>query len=110
MINKNYLKAYTEVLKVLEYVSEEDVNKIPKNKLDFYEQNKDNNYKFEIDFDKELSEQNLSIIAKSILANIYIDYWATSEQRSKIAEYERKAIIKIENAKRKKYNPNNLFN
>ena len=110
MINKSYAKAYAEVLKILEYVPEEDVKKIPQSKLDFYEQNKDYNYEFDIDFDKNLSEQNLSIIAKCILANIYMDYWTTPKQRSKIEEYEKQAIIKIESAKRKKYNPNNLFN
>ena len=43
MINA-YAKAYTEVLEILSYFSEEEYSKIPKEKLDFYRRNMDKEY------------------------------------------------------------------
>ena len=38
MINKNYAKAYTEVLEIIKYFPKSDYDKIPKEKIEFFKQ------------------------------------------------------------------------
>ena len=48
MINTIYAKAYTEVLEIIKHFPEEEYNKIPKEKIEFYKANRDKNYNFTI--------------------------------------------------------------
>ena len=109
MITKDYAMAYTEVIEILKHVPDEDVNKIPKEKLEFYKANMDNEYKYKLDMTKEFEEQEISDITKAILANIFRDYWATSYQKERIEAKEKYDIEKLEEEKREKYNPDNVF-
>ncbi len=109
MITKEYAMAYTEVSEILKYVPDEDVNKIPKEKLEFYKSNMDNEYSYKLDMTKEFEEQEMSDITKAILANIFRDYWATPYQKEIIEEKEKYDLEKLEEEKREKYNPDNIF-
>lgn len=109
MIDEKYAKAYKEIIEILKYVNKEDVNKIPKEMLDMFEANKDKNYTFKVDITKSLEAQNISKEAKAILANIFRDYWATNYQKDKIIKKEMNERQLLEDNKREKYNPNNLF-
>lgn len=84
MIDINYANAYAEVLEILKYVSLEDYNKIPKNKIELFIANANDNYHFTYSPNKTLNEQNVSKIAKGIIAILFRDYWATDIQREKI--------------------------
>ena len=109
MITKEYAMAYTEVLEVLKYVPDEDVKKIPKEKLEFYKRNMDNEYDYKLDMTKEFEEQEMSDITKAILANIFRDYWATPYQKERIEAKEKYDLNMLEKEKREKYNPDNIF-
>ena len=77
-----YEMAYVEVLAVLKnYLSEFEFNKIPKERIDFFENNKDNNYHFEINKDFPIEKQNLSEKANAILVILYRDYFANEQQK-----------------------------
>lgn len=84
MIDIKYANAYTEVLEILKYISVEDYNKIPKNKIELFKINANNNYYFTYTPEKTLDEQNVSKIAKGIIAILFRDYWATEIQKEKI--------------------------
>jgi len=109
MITKEYAMAYTEVIEILKYVPDEDVQKIPEEKLVFYKNNMDNEYTYKLDMTKEFEEQEMSEITKAILANIFRDYWATPYQKEKIEAKEKYDLEKLEEEKREKYNPDNIF-
>ena len=81
MADIQYANAYTEVLDILKYISKEDYEKIPKSKIKVFEENSNKNYSFKYDENKTLDEQNVSEIAKAIIAILFRDYWATKEQR-----------------------------
>ena len=81
MADIQYANAYTEVLNILKYISKEDYEKIPKSKIKVFEENSNKNYSFTYDKNKTLDEQNVSEIAKAIIAILFRDYWATKEQR-----------------------------
>lgn len=91
-MNIEYANAYSEVLEILKYVSQEDFNKIPKERIELFKTNCNKNYGIEYNPQKTLDEQNISKKAKTIIAILYRDYWATDLQREKIKakeEYDR---------------------
>lgn len=91
MTDIEYANAYTEVLDILKYISKEDYEKIPKTKIQMFEENSNKNYNFKYDVDKTLEEQNVSEITKMIIAILYRDYFATKEQRYVIIKKQREA-------------------
>ena len=109
MITKEYAMAYREVVEILKYVPDEDVKKIPKEKLEFYKNNMDGEYNYKLDMTKKIEEQEMLDITKAILANIFRDYWATPEQKERIEAKEKYDLEKLAEEKRKKYNLDNIF-
>ncbi len=109
MVDIEYANAYVEVLEILRYIPTIDYNKIPKSKIKLFATNANFNYKFNYDLDKTLDEQNVSKIAKGIIAILFRDYWATDEQRQKIIAKQNYDRNQIEKNNRLKYNPDNVF-
>ena len=109
MINNTYAKAYTEVLEILKYFPEEEYKKIPIEKINFYKSNMDKNYKFTIDPEIDLANQNISKEANAIIVTLFRDYYATEEQKAKIKEILDLNQKKEELEKRKNYNPDDIF-
>ena len=109
MKNNTYAKAYTEVLEIISYLSPEEYAKIPSEKIKYYEENKDKEYIFKIDPDIDLEEQNISRQANAIIVSLYRDYFATEEQKEKIEQILRENQNKLEEERREKYNPDDLF-
>lgn len=109
MVDSKYANAYSEVLEILKYIPKEDYNKIPKTKIDVFKTNANTNYNFIYNPSKTLDEQDVSKIAKGIIAILFRDYWATEIQRERIINKQRNDRIKIEEEKREKYNIDILF-
>ena len=84
MVNVEYANAYNEVLEILKFISKEDYNKIPANKIELFKLNSNKEYKFTYSPNKTLDEQNVSKRAKAIIGILFRDYWATEVQRDKI--------------------------
>ena len=110
MINEKYGVAYSEILEILKYIPIEDYNKIPKTKIELFETNANNEYTFNYDPSKTLEEQNVSNITKGIIILLFRDYWATGVQRNKIIAKQNYDRMKLEEKKKEKYNPDNIFN
>lgn len=108
MVDIEYANAYSEVLEILQHISQEDYDKIPKEKLTLFEANANKDYNFTYDIDKTLDEQSVSNKAKTIIAILFRDYWATDSQREKIKAKEKYDRQNNEEIK-EKYNPDNLF-
>ena len=79
------------IYRSFKYISKEDYEKIPKRKIKVFEENSNKNYSFKYDVDKTLEEQNVSEIAKMIIAILCRDYWTTNEQRYIIIKKQREA-------------------
>ena len=106
---KDYSKAYAEVLGVIDYLSEEEYNKIPFEELEFFERNQDEEYDFKYDPEKSLHEQRISREAKAILVWLFQKYFATPEENEKINQKLSENEEKYQEALRLEYNPDNLF-
>lgn len=109
MIDIKYANAYSDVLEILKYIPVEDYNKIPKNKIELFKTNANNDYSFKYNPNKTLDEQNVSKTAKAIIAILFRDYWATEIQRKKIIEKQNYDRMKLEEEKKARYNSDNLF-
>lgn len=104
-----YEKAYTEILEILKYLPKEEYNKIPKEKIEFYEKNKDKDYKFVFDINKSIDEQNVSRKTKVIIVSLFKDFFATELQKEKIKNILKSNEATYQNELKVKYNPNNIF-
>lgn len=109
MINIEYANAYSEVLEILKYISDEDYQKIPKDKISLFEHNSNKEYHFNYNPEKTLDEQNVSKIAKGIIAILFRDYWATPMQREKIISKQQKDRMQQERLKRENNCTDNIF-
>ena len=108
MIN-TYAKAYTEVLEILKYFSEEEYSKIPQEKIEFYKNNMDKDYNYNINPNIDLSKQYISKEANAILITLFRDYFATESQKKTLNNLLNQNQNKLENIRREKYNSNNIF-
>lgn len=100
--------AYKEIYEILRIFPQELVAKIPQEKIDFFYNNMDINYEYDISVDT-FDGQTMLEETKAILTILFRDYWATPAQREKILGYENSIRNKLEEKTRMKYNPDNLF-
>ena len=104
---ENYPNAYKEVYEILKYVPKEDLKRVPKKFMDMLEEKMNKNYKFSIDTSKDfIEEQELMIETRTILAYIFLNYWATEIQKEKINIKFKKDIEDAEKQKGDLYNVN----
>lgn len=106
MVNTEYKIAYSEVLEILKYISKEEFNKVPQDMLEMFKTNASNENQFIYDPNKTLQEQNVSEIARAIIAILFRDYWATENQKQKILN---KQNLDREKMREEMYSPDNIF-
>lgn len=103
-MNDVYARAYTELYEILKNISENDLNKIPKEVFNMLERKNDKEYNFKLEENIEFENQKLLRETKILLAILYRDYWATKEEKDKIIQKWKNDIIKSEEEKKKIYN------
>lgn len=106
MVNTEYKIAYSEVLEILKYISKEELNKVPKDMLKMFKTNASNENQFIYNPNKTLQEQNVSEIARAIIAILFRDYWTTENQKQKILD---KQNLDREKMREEMYSPDNIF-
>ena len=104
-----YRNAFTEVYEILQFLGNEEINKIPKKIYDTISENRNNNYSYKIDKNKDLEEQQMMEETKAILYNIYRDYLVTDIQRELIIEKQKNERNILEEGKKSKYDSNIIF-
>ena len=102
-MTREYSIACAEVLEVLNNLPQEEREKIPVEEIEFYEENKAEDYAFRYDVNKPVEEQGLSKLTNAIIITIYRDYFANEEQRFLLTEILKENVNKIENQRREKY-------
>jgi hypothetical protein len=108
-ITNEYKKAFVEVQAVLSCLDKEDYNKIPTNITEALEENKDKEYIYNYDENKEFDKWELTTEAKAILYNILKDYLATDEQKEYFNKREKFQFLQEEKEKSEKFDVNNIF-
>ena len=109
MVNSVYAKSYTEVLTLLKCLSKEEYSKIPKEEIDFLEENCDKLYKFKLDKSKKLTEQNVSRETNAVLVVLFQKYFASEEQKDKLKTILMQNYENDEEKKRELYSNKEIF-
>lgn len=109
MVNERAI-AYSEVYAILNKMSPIYIEKLPKKLRTIIIAEMDKKYKPEISLDIPLEQQNLNEKTYTILAMINLNYWCDDSEHKKelIQLYSKNDKVK-EEAKRKKYNPDEIF-
>ena len=100
----NRRNAYTEVYTILQDLNEEEYNKIPPEVIETLDANRNKEYEYFLDNELELKDQPMLPETKAILFNLFRDYLATPEQRTKIIKMQNEARQKNELKKQQMYN------
>ena len=85
----DYKKRLVEVDEILNHLSEEEYNKIPKELIQAIKENKDSNYHWEYDEEKALKDQGLSRDTIVLISYINMEYLLNENQKEYI-EYVHK--------------------
>ncbi len=107
---ENTNKIAKEVLVILKYFSNDVIEKIPKNFLNFLKELASNyNDKIYIDTTLNLENQNISEESKDLLALIYYSYIAEKEEKKQIQLCWNENEKRYQEDLKEKYNPDNIF-
>ena len=104
--NSNALK---EVAVIINNLIPNDYKKIPKQYIDFFEKNCNKEYEFNYDKSKSFKEQQLLEETKMLLFVLFEEFGASDKQKSVIQAFKINKSKKLEEIKRKKYNPDSIF-
>lgn len=96
-MDQNYEMALSEVDEILNYTDEELVKKIPIQLRILISNNKNKEYKPNIDRTRPISEQELLKETKAILSLLFCSYWATEEEK---LEFEKQDALEYENLRK----------
>lgn len=108
-MNMTYNNAFAETLFIIKCLPDADQNKISKKLINFLEENKNDEYIVNINPDVGLQNQNLLEETKQLLKEIYLTYFTSTDQKQKIAQYDKYISLVEEDLKRQKYDYNRIF-
>ena len=107
--NVSYIKAYTEVNCLLEYLPQSYIDKLPKKLIELIKEQSDKQYYISIDTNKSFLEQDFSKKTKDLIAVIKYNYWSTDEERQQLKKIFYENENKYQKELLEKYNPNDIF-
>ena len=81
----NLKKAFSEVDMILDLIDSEMKNKVSANFIKFIKEEKDNNYKPNINPELPLEEQNILPETIDILALLKLNYWCNEEEKKELS-------------------------
>lgn len=99
-------QAFCEVYDIINHMDKQMKSKISDKFIDFIEENRDLNYKVNIDYSKSIANQNLLYETKVLLSLIYRDYICDEEKREKLIKQDKDVLKEQEKKLEKKYEIN----
>ena len=106
---KEFQKAYVELYEIIKVLPEEEQKKIPKLFLKNLKNNMDKEYKFILNKDGDILNQNYRIETKALFIELYEKYLVPKEDWDFWNKYDKICDNMIEEEKRIKYDTENIF-
>lgn len=103
MAENTTMQALSEVYSIINHLDKNLYKRIPNNFIKMIENNRDLKYDVNIDYTKNINEQNLLRETRVILSLIYRDYLCTKEEMEKIILNDKKELEQNEQMLREKY-------
>lgn len=105
-----YVRAYTELNCLLEYLPKNYYSKIPPKFIELIKSKSHDKYKIVVNPEKNLNEHNISRKTRVLLAILKYNYWCESDSdREELRNIFNENEKKYQEELREKYNPNNIF-
>lgn len=110
-MTQTYRNAFAEVYEIINYLEDNDYNKIPEEILKVIEEERNKEYTYFIDESIPFVEQEMLPETRAILFNFFRDYFSTQEQKEKILNFQKNERDKLEEKKKVEYGEiDNIFN
>ena len=106
---KEFQKAYVELYEIIKVLPNEEQKKIPKLFLKNLKNNMDKEYKFILNKDGDILNQNYRIETKALFIELYEKYLVPKEDWDFWNKYDKICDNMIEEEKRIKYDTENIF-
>ena len=105
----NLKKAFSEVDMILDLIDSEMKNKVSANFIKFIKEEKDNNYKPNINPELPLEEQNILPETIDILALLKLNYWCNEEEKKELLKVLNKNEQQFQKEAKEKYDIDKLL-
>ena len=105
----NDVISFCEVYDILQHLNTKLYKKIPQSFIEFIDENRNKEYKVNIDYTKSINIQKIQKNTRIILSLIYRDYLCTNEQKEKLVDSDKIELQKQREILNKKLNPDKLF-
>lgn len=105
----NLKKAFSEVDMILDLIDSEMKNKVSANFIKFIKEEKDNNYKPNINPELPLEEQSILPETIDILALLKLNYWCNEEEKKELLKVLNKNEQQFQKEAKEKYDIDKLF-
>lgn len=106
----NIKEAYAEINMILPLLEDELINKIPESIKNFFETEKDNEYRAYIDVNKPLDEQKLKRETIILLTMLQLRYWCENEkEKQELIQLLSNNDIEMKKVLNQKYDFNKIF-
>ena len=103
-------QAYSEIDEFISLLPEEHKNKLPTKLKEFFAEEKDKQYKKNIDSSIPIKDQGLLEETLAIIALLNLQYWCESEtEKQRLKEVYAKNEEKYQKMLQTEYNPNDIF-
>ena len=109
MVTNEFAEASAELIEIFKYLPKAELEKVPLKLRNFFEKVAKQDYIAHIDPYKPLEQQYLKEKTKDLISVIYMNYWATEEERLDLNRVISENDKKYEEELREKYNPDNIF-
>lgn len=104
-----YKKAYKELYEVIKQLSKNEIEKLPNDFIMSIHENMDTDYEFIYDESVGILEQNFMVETKALIIEMYRRFLVEDSDKKYWEEYDKKCLNIIEEEKRKKYDPDKIF-
>lgn len=105
-----YVRAYTELNCLLEYLPKNYYSKIPPKFIELIKLKSNDKYKIVVNPEKNLNEHNISRKTKVLLAILKYNYWCTDNAEcEKLKKIFSQNEINYQEKMKEKYNVDNIF-
>jgi len=105
----SYENMYEELYEILSYMDKSTVMKIPEDILNQIIKKRNKSFKTKINKNDLFNENNISREAMDVLCWFDYNYWADPNRKKEIKGLRKEYLIKEEEEKRRKYNPDDIF-
>ena len=109
-MNKTMEQTFTEVYDIICHLDKNLYDKISKEFIELIKNNRDELYEVNIDYSKDINEQELLKETRIILSLIYRDYLCSKEERLELLKLDQMEIERYEKQLQNKYDIDKIFN